>query len=136
MHQKERRTLVYPLAVSEPSDWLRFIQSQVFARDWASHGLTDDDLRALEVAIMTGPDRWPVMAGTGGLRKIRFADPHSNRGKSGSYRICFVYFEEYGSVWLVTLFGKNEKSNLTNADKNAIAKLIKEIEALLESGAL
>jgi len=136
MHQKERRTLVYPVAVFEPSDWLRFIQSQAFTRDWKAHGLTDDDLRALEVGIMAGPNRCPVMPGAGRLRKIRFEDSHSNRGKSGAYRICYVYFEEYGSVWLVTLFGKNEKSNLTKADKNAIAKLIKEIEELLESGAL
>src|SRR4051812_39093620 len=109
MHHKERRCLVYPLSVFEPSDWLRFVQSHSFAGDWASYGLDDDDLRTLEIAIMACPDRWPVIEGTGGLRKIRFAAPGSNRGKSGAFRVCFVYFEEYGSVWLVTIFGKNEK---------------------------
>ena len=127
---------MYFLVAFEPSDWLRFVQSQAFARDWARNGLDDDALRTLEVAIMACPDRWPLIEGTGGLRKIRFADPRSNRGKSGSFRVCYVYFEKYGSVWLVTVFGKNEKSDLSKADKSVISKLIQEIEELLESGAL
>jgi len=120
----------------EPTYWLRFIQSNSFAKDWADHGLTDDDLRTLELVILTGPDHWPIIKGTGGLRKLRFADPRANRGKSGSYRVCYVFFEPFGSVWLATLFGKNEKANLSAGDKKAIAQVIGEIEAALKGGML
>ena len=56
-----------------PSDWPKFIELPGFKRAWASLGFRDDDLVALQSAILAGPNRHPVVSGTGGLRKIRFA---------------------------------------------------------------
>ena len=92
MHLRETHTLSYPAHDFEPSDWLRFILLDPFDRKWTRLGLNDEDLRALQIMIMAGPDKPALVKGTGGLRKIRFARKDWNRGKSGGFRIGYVFF--------------------------------------------
>ncbi len=87
-------------------------------------GLDDDDLRSLELMILADPTRPPVIRGTGGLRKIRFVGRKSARGKSSAYRICYASFPEFGTIALAIVFGKNEKADLNQADRRAIATII------------
>ena len=134
MHLRELRTLVYPHSKFNPEDWLRFVQLSSFERRWSKLGLDDDDLRGLEMLIMLHPKKHPVISGSGGLRKMRFNKSDSNRGKRGSYRVCYVYFEEYGIVLLVIVFAKNEKGDLTAEDTNQVAALIKDIQHKLDTG--
>lgn len=108
-----------------PERWLTFVRFPSFTREWERLGLDDADLRALEVEILKDPARSPVIRGTGGLRKLRFAGPGSGRGKSGAYRVCYASFSEFGIVALVTVFGKDEQDTLTPADCNAIAAVIR-----------
>ena len=116
----------------KPEAWPRFVRFPAFTRDWERLGLGDSALRALEIEILRGPDRNPVIRGTSGLRKIRFVDPAAGRGKSGAYRVCYAYFPKYGTVALAVVFGKAEKDNLTGADRHAIATMIRAYEAELE----
>ena len=67
-----------------------FIQTSEFSRRWDDLGFNDDDLRILELDIMENPKKYPVIKGTGRLRKGRVA--FENRGKSGSARVCYVDF--------------------------------------------
>ena len=48
-----------------------FIQTREFSRRWDELGFDDDDLKKLELDIMNNPDKYPIMQGTGGLRKAR-----------------------------------------------------------------
>lgn len=61
------------------------------------------------------------MQGTGGLRKVRFAI--ENRGKSGSIRVVYVDFVIYETIYLISAYSKNEKDNLSKAERNAIKAL-------------
>ena len=79
-------------------DWARFIELPYFVNKWRHLGLDDNDLRALQVLLTVQPKLAPVMEGTGGLRKLRFARTGRGRGKSGSFRIGYVYFEELGGI--------------------------------------
>lgn len=116
----------------DPEAWPRFVRFPAFTRDWERLGLDDADLRALESAILKDPRRPPVIRGAGGLRKIRFAGPGSGRGKSGAYRACYVHYPEFGTVALVVVFGKNEKDDLTPADRAAIAAIAEAYRSELE----
>lgn len=107
-----------------------FIQTLEFVKKWEELGLTDDDLRRLELAIMKNSKIGPVVPGTGKLRKMRFA--YENRGKSGSTRICYVDFLVYETVYLITVYAKNEKDNLTKAECNDLKKLINILECSLK----
>lgn len=119
-----------------PESLLRFVQLHAFAADWKRHGLSDEDLRALEMAILVDPKVGSVVQGTGGLRKVRFAQPGSKRGKSGSYRVCYVAFEEFGVILLVTAYGKGERDDLSMADRHAISDVIGRARDLLQKGRL
>lgn len=136
MHLKEKHKLSYPAHRFKPSDWLRFILLDPFDRKWAQLGLNDEDLRALQVAIMTAPDKHPLVRGTGGLRKMRFARKDFDRGKSGGLRIGYVFFESYCIVLLVVVYGKNQETELSMADRNAIRQIIELIEDQLGRGGI
>jgi hypothetical protein len=100
------------------------VQTHSFDRDWATPGFDDEDLRRLQQTIMDSPNSHPVIQGTGGLRKLRVAK--GNRGKSGGVRVCFVYFPEFATVYLVVVFGKNERADLNAAERRAVGALIDE----------
>ncbi len=85
---------------------------------------------------MTAPGKHPVIRGAGGLRKMRFAKQGGNRGKSGSYRVFYAYFAEYSIVVLVTVLDKGDRSNLSKADLNAAAAVIRENHSLLDKGTI
>lgn len=124
----------YPGHLLDPEDLLSFIESDVFARAWKRCGLTDDDLFDLQVGIMAHPKGNPVIAGTGGVRKIRFSPTGAAHGKRGSHRACYVYFEEFGIVLLVTAYPKATRDNISVAGRNAMRKMIEHQYKLLARG--
>jgi hypothetical protein len=86
------------------------------------------------MAIMRDPSAPAVMRGTGGLRKIRFAPSSRGKGKSGSMRVGFVQFPEYGRIYLVTLFRKNDKDNLSSAERHAIKSIVSALADAIRRG--
>jgi hypothetical protein len=111
-----------------------FIHLAGFNRLWHAQELSDEDLQALEASIMQNPQRPAVMKGTGGLRKIRFAPPSRDRGKSGSMRVGFAQFPEVRRVYLVTLFLKKDEDNLSAADRKAIKNMLTDLAEALRKG--
>ncbi|MCD8068651.1 MAG: type II toxin-antitoxin system RelE/ParE family toxin [Lachnospiraceae bacterium] len=106
-----------------------FIQTTEFSRNWDRLGLRDTDLRRLELQLLNNPDQFPVMKGTGGLRKMRFSLEH--KGKSGGIRVCYVDFVIEEVIYLITVYPKNEKDNLSQAERNEIRKVIEAIRVSL-----
>jgi mRNA-degrading endonuclease RelE of RelBE toxin-antitoxin system len=115
---------------------LRFVHLKPFERDWKDLRLDDDDLFGLQVAIMLNPKGPPVVQGTGGLRKIRFAPARSGKGKSGGIRVGYAYLEEYGTVLLIVAYGKNEKDDLSADERKEIGRLIDQIEQEFATGVI
>lgn len=83
---------------------------------------------------MINPAAAPVMKGTGGLRKIRFAPLARGKGKSGSIRVGFAQFPESRRIYLVTMFLKKDASNLTAADRRAIKLMLEDLGNELRRG--
>ncbi len=106
-----------------------FIQTREFSNNWDNLGLGDEELRLLENEIIKNPEKYPVMRGTGGLRKARIA--MENKGKSGGARVCYVDFVLAETVYLITVYGKKEKTNLTRDERNKIKKAIDELRKSL-----
>ncbi|MDE6425467.1 MAG: type II toxin-antitoxin system RelE/ParE family toxin [Ruminococcus sp.] len=99
-----------------------FVIMPEFEKQWAKMGLNDNDLKRLQYELLENPATGAVMQGTGGLRKLRFA--FENQGKSGSARVVYVDFTVYEKIFLITAYPKNEKDNLSKAERNDIKKLI------------
>ena len=70
--------------------------------------------------LATHPASGDVMQGTGGIRKLRWSA--QGRGKSGGVRVIYYYHNESMPLFLLTLFGKGEKSNLTKNERNDLTK--------------
>ncbi len=109
-----------------------FIQTHEFSKNWDRLGFNDDDLRKLELQLLKDPSAFPVIQGTGGLRKMRFS--MKNRGKSGSVRVCYVDFVFEKVIYLITVYLKNEKDNLTPSECNGIRKVIELLKMSLKQG--
>jgi hypothetical protein len=112
------------------SEWWKFVRSAAFDEDWGNLGLDDKDLARLELALVTDPSAGDVIAGTGGLRKLRFARP--GEGKSGSCRVCYAFFVDHGIVLLVFIYGKSAKTDLTPKEKAYVKQLLDGYRAALD----
>jgi hypothetical protein len=128
--------LAYPEHVlDDPQECLCFVEASGFYEDWIDLGMTDEDLRVAETFIQAEPAGYPVIPGTGGLRKMRFATP-KRAGVRKWVRICYVYFPEASLVYLVVAYSKNERANLSAADKKAFKAFIQREHAVLASRAV
>lgn len=86
-------------------------------------GMTEEERAAVVTLIAQNPQAGEIMPGCGGARKLRVAKP--GRGKSGGYRVITYYAGTGVPVFLLTVFGKNEKASLTRDERNALARLTK-----------
>ncbi|MGN0182945.1 MAG: type II toxin-antitoxin system RelE/ParE family toxin [Oscillospiraceae bacterium] len=107
-----------------------FVMLPEFDKQWANLGLTDKDLNRLQLELLENPQKGDVIQGTGGLRKLRFA--FENRGKSGSARVAYVDFVVYEKIYLITVYQKNEKENLSQAERNNIKRVIEFLDKQLK----
>ena len=74
------------------------------------------------------------MTGCGGLRKIRFGDPRRQQGKRGGFRVIYLHVPEASWIYLVDIYGKNEKDDLSASEKTVLKRLAAQYkEAALKS---
>jgi len=100
-----------------------FIEAPAFTAAWQYLGLSDDVLRALENDILKDPETaGDLIIDTNGARKIRMRV--EGRSKSRSGRVIYVSFLNTDRVYLLTVFMKKEKDNITEADKASIRRLV------------
>ena len=86
-------------------------------------GMTETE-RDLTINTLAGaPESGAIMPGTGGARKVRIAK--EGKGKSGGYRVITYFGGDDIPVFLLTVFGKGEKANLTKGECNELSKLVK-----------
>lgn len=86
-------------------------------------GMNASEQQAVVDLIAINPEAGEIMPGCGGARKVRVARPGG--GKSGGYRVITYFAGEQVPVFLLTVFPKNMKSNLTKAEQNAFSKAVK-----------
>ena len=68
------------------------------------------------------PKAGDLIEGTGGVRKLRWA--RAGMGKSGGVRVIYYVHSEAMPLYLLTLFAKNERANLSKAERNDLAGLV------------
>ncbi|MYA08623.1 MAG: addiction module toxin RelE [Holophagales bacterium] len=88
--------------------------------------MSDADRRAMEAAIAADPGAAPVIRGTGGLRKQRWAG--SGRGKRGGVRTIYFWHTSPGAVYLLTAYAKADRTDLSPADRKALSRLVSTIK--------
>jgi len=98
---------------------MEFIEAPAFSR-YLSDYLADEEYRELQGRLALNPELGDLIPGTGGFRKLRWADPRRRKGRRGGLRIIYYYFMGEQRVWLMTLYDKDEASDLTPKEKKAL----------------
>lgn len=88
---------------------LSFIETKLFSRLLPDY-LTDDQYALLQQALVERPEQGPLVPGSGGVRKVRWAQ--SGRGKSGGIRVIYYARIREGVIWMLTIYAKNEEENI------------------------
>src|ERR1700687_3946234 len=98
---------------------MEFIEAPAFTRHVSKY-LDDDEYRTLQAELAANPELGDVMPGTGGFRKMRWANARRGKGRRGGLRIIYYHFKSDCQIWLMTLYDKNEASELTAKEKKAL----------------
>jgi hypothetical protein len=79
-----------------------------------------EEIEEIIETVAIDPYCGDVMPGTGGFRKFRFA--RAGMGKSSGARVIYIYKNDQFPVFLITVFAKNQKANLTKDERNQLKK--------------
>jgi len=80
--------------------------------------------------LAANPKSGDLLQGTGGVRKLRWA--RGGRGKSGGVRVVYYFHSGAMPLYLLTVFGKNERANLSQAERNELAGIVGILKKLLQ----
>lgn len=101
-----------------------FIETALFTRLVGEY-LSDDEYRELQAAIAANPEAGPVIPGSGGVRKLRWA--LRGRGKRGGLRVIYYVRSKHGLIWLLTLYPKSVAENIPASVLRQIRKEIEDV---------
>jgi|ERR1700728_1017241 len=108
---------------------MEFLEAPAFTR-YLTDYLDDDSYKELQAKLGGNPDLGDLMSGTGGFRKMRWADKRRGKGRRGGLRVIYYHFKSDHQIWFMTLYDKDEASDLTAIQKKALKTLIEtELEA-------
>jgi mRNA-degrading endonuclease RelE of RelBE toxin-antitoxin system len=99
-----------------------FIETKLFTKLVLDY-LSDDEYGALQEALIREPEQGPVIPGSGGIRKLRWAA--AGRGKRGGYRVIYFLRRANGIIWMITMYPKNVTENIP---AHVLRQIAKEIE--------
>jgi len=98
---------------------MEFIEAPAFTRHISDY-LDADEYRSFQNALLENPDLGDLMPGTGGFRKVRWAEARRGKGRRGGLRIIYYHFLSDHQIWLMTIYNKDEAADLTAAEKKVI----------------
>jgi hypothetical protein len=85
---------------------------------------SDEALLVFQESLIKNPTAGDVIKGTGGLRKIRWADPRRGKGKRGGLRLIYLYVPDFERLLLLDVYGKDEQDDLSVQDCRELGKLV------------
>ena len=91
----------------------------------ANQLLSEEGKSDLIAYLSENPQSGALVQNTGGIRKLRWA--RSGGGKSGGVRVIYYFHSEIMPLYLLTVFGKNEKANISMKEKQVLSKLVREL---------
>jgi len=101
-----------------------FVETSLFSKLLGDY-LSDDEYRRLQSHLAARPDAGVVIRASGGVRKVRWRA--GGKGKSGGVRVIYCWATADEQIFLLTLYGKGEKEDLSAAELKRVARLLAEI---------
>ena len=102
---------------------MEFFEAPAFTRHLARY-MDDEQYRTLQNVLANTPELGDLMPGTGGFRKLRWADARRGKGRRGGLRVIYYWFDGRNQIWLMTVYDKNEAADLTPDQKRSLKAAI------------
>jgi len=100
-----------------------FVELPAFSRHRNEY-LDDRTFKAFQQELMQYPEAGDVIANTGGLRKVRFADAARGKGKRGGLRVIYYWWQGGEQFWLFTLYDEDEMDDLSYDQRKLLKQLL------------
>lgn len=107
------------------------VETPAFLNDARSLGLSDIERLAIVTWIAAHATAGDVIQGTGGARKVRFGG--KGKGKSGAYRVITFFAGTDIPVFLLNIFAKNEKTDLTANERRGLRIVLASLARIYRS---
>jgi len=102
---------------------MRFIETPIFTEELQPL-LKDEEYRALQLALLFRPEQGVLIAGSGGLRKIRWRQ--KGKGKRGGCRVIYYWDKKQETFYMLLAYAKSKQEDLTPTQMKVLTKLVKE----------
>ena len=106
--------------------WYQFLEWDGFT-DKLYEIASDAEYQIMQTELSVDPERGDIIRGLKGARKIRMA--LGGKGKRGGARVIY-YFNLHEKIWLLDIYGKGSKSDLSWEDRKRIAAIVGFIKGL------
>jgi len=105
-----------------------FVEARTFAKRVGDF-LDAADRAALQEELSQNPHKGTPIPGCGGLRKLHIADQRRGKGKRGGARILYLALPETGRIYLLDIYGKNERDDLSSEGKRFFRQVVRELKS-------
>ena len=102
-----------------------FIESKIFEK-LRDNYFDEESYRAFQNFLLEQPNSGDTISGTGGLKKVRWSV--KGQGKRGGIRIIYLYVTDKEHIHLLTVYAKNEMTDLTQNEKKILKNIAEEIK--------
>ena len=102
---------------------MRFLETSIFTKRLRSL-LAEDEYRALQIALLLRPEQGPLIKGSGGLRKVRWAP--KGVGKRGGIRVIYHWRAEEEAFYMLFAYSKVDQADLTPDQVRTLARVVRE----------
>ena len=103
---------------------MEFIETPTFTRLLVPL-LNDDEYRTMQNVLVDDPGRGDLVAGGGGIRKLRHAV--QGRGKSGGVRVIYYWIKDNHQIYMLVIYPKSRKDDLSGREVAVLRELVKEL---------
>ena len=102
--------------------YLHFSETPEFLKH-ASKLIGEDEIAHVQLFLCGEPTRGEIIPGSGGIRKLRWK--LRGGGKRGGTRILYYYAGSRGRIYLLDIYSKNEKIDVTAEEISRFRNIVK-----------
>jgi hypothetical protein len=105
---------------------MEFIETSIYSK-LIDELLDDDEQRRLLNLLRRNPKGGSVIQGTGGIRKLRFAQKIKAKGTRSGIRVIY-YLDLPQTTYLLLAYAKNRRDDLTSEEKKSLKRLVQHLK--------
>ena len=105
-----------------------FIETSLFRTRVDGYG--DNLLKRIQDLLIENPEEGSTIASTSGIRKMRVEDKKRGKGKRGGLRVLYLDLSDQNLTFLLTLYSKDEKENISPEEKKVLRELVAQLKSI------